>query len=178
MKKTTTGVVGAIFLAVAITISQNNSNAQAFSEAWAGKDLKIVASEEDMSFMWPSGQKVPILEKFVLGPHDWSPGHRGVDLKLKPGSAVYAAELGDVTFAGIVVDRGVVSIKHSKSLRTTYDSLTPVVRSGQRVKRGQIIGYVQSGHCSGGCLHWGAQRDGEYINPISLIKEEQIRLYK
>ncbi len=100
----------------------------------------------------------------------WQPGHRGVDLVAAgEGASVRAAAAGTVTFAGTVVDRGVVTIDHG-GLSTTYEPLTPTVVQGQTVAAGDQIGTISAGaHCSQRCLHWGALLEERYIDPMALL---------
>ncbi|WP_245601790.1 M23 family metallopeptidase [Hamadaea tsunoensis] len=116
----------------------------------------------------------PVVRFFEPPPEPWLPGHRGVDLAGRPGDGVRAAAAGTVAFAGTVAGLGVVSIDHPDGIRTTYEPVTPLVRRGDRVDAGQVIGFLTAGgHAAG--LHWGARRGGIYLDPLSLIRQK-IRL--
>ncbi|WP_455952392.1 M23 family metallopeptidase [Arcanobacterium haemolyticum] len=127
---------------------------------------------------WPSGKPVKILKTFHVGAHPWDPGHRGVDLDMAEGDAVYAANDGDVIYAGLLVDRQVVSIQHPDGIRTTYEPIIPLVIQGQHVTRGTIIGTIDGTHCAPrSCLHWGAKKGKKnYINPLSLLEGQIVLL--
>jgi murein DD-endopeptidase MepM/ murein hydrolase activator NlpD len=102
----------------------------------------------------------------------YGPGHLGVDLAASPGGAVVAAGAGTVTFAGSVAGRGLIVLAHPDGVSTEYEPINPLVRRGEHVRRGELIGRVHGTHhrCRPGrCLHWGARRDGEYIDPMSLL---------
>lgn len=110
----------------------------------------------------------------------WLSGHRGVDLSATVGEEVRAAGEGTVAFAGVVVDRPLVSIDHPVGIRTTYEPVEPAVSAGESVERGQPIGSLHEGnaHCPGPCLHWGARTGPkEYIDPLRLLRPPVIRLY-
>ncbi len=110
----------------------------------------------------------------------WLSGHRGVDLSATVGEEVRAAGEGTVAFAGVVVDRPLVSIDHPVGIRTTYEPVEPTVSAGESVERGQPIGSLHEGnaHCPGPCLHWGARTGPkEYIDPLRLLRPPVIRLY-
>ncbi|MFV0425653.1 MAG: M23 family metallopeptidase [Beutenbergiaceae bacterium] len=109
----------------------------------------------------------------------WAAGHRGVDLYGAVGEPVLAAADGIVAFAGVVVDRGVISIDHADGVRTSYEPVAATVRQGDRVSLGQAIGTITTGsHCpESGCLHWGARLGRTYIDPLSLLNPTVIRLY-
>lgn len=140
----------------------------------------LVGTQEATSYSWPSGQEVPVLRAFSPGRANWNAGHRGVDLALAEGDSVYAAGDGTIIFAGKLNDRMLVSIQHSDGIRTTYEPIIPAVERNQQVVSGQLIGTVDGTHCAPfSCLHWGAKvgADG-YINPLSLLTLELIRLYE
>lgn len=114
-------------------------------------------------------------------PQPWAAGHRGVDLAAPRGSPVRAAADGTVSFAGKVAGRSLVSIALSETgrppLRTTYEPVRPAVRKGQKVRAGQRVGTVADGpfHCRRGCLHWGARRGEQYLDPLSLLPADLLR---
>ena len=130
---------------------------------------------------WPTGGAVAVLERFSPPPQRWLAGHRGVDLALPAGSPVMASYEGVVAFSGVVATKPVVSIDHSypPGLRTTYEPVVGIVKAGQSVRAGQVIGVLQAGHRSDGrdALHWGARfgRD-RYIDPLSLLRRPRIVL--
>lgn len=129
-------------------------------------------------YVWPTGGPVPVLAPFAPPSVPWASGHRGVDLELEVGSAVRAAGEGTVIYAGTLVDRGVVSIEHEGGLRTTYEPMEPVVRKGEWVGRGQVIGTLAPGHCEGGCLHLGARTGPDtYMDPLDLFGTRRVRLF-
>jgi murein DD-endopeptidase MepM/ murein hydrolase activator NlpD len=103
----------------------------------------------------------------------YGPGHLGVDLLTTPGAAVLAAGPGEVVFAGPVAGRGVVVVLHPDGLSTEYEPIVPVVRTGSGVVAGRLIGRVSGTHrgCKpGSCLHWGARRGPDYLDPLSLLR--------
>jgi murein DD-endopeptidase MepM/ murein hydrolase activator NlpD len=111
-------------------------------------------------------------------PRPWLSGHRGVDLAARPGQPVYAAGAGRVGYAGRLAGRGVVTVVHGP-LRTTYLPVRPSVRPGQRVAAGSRLGSVEDmrGHCGSRlCLHWGLRRGLTYLDPLSLLGLDAIRL--
>ena len=114
----------------------------------------------------------------VLRPFDppsraWLPGHRGVDLAAPPGALVRAAGSGTITWAGLLVDRGVVVVTHADGLRTTYEPVDATVAVGDRVALGDVIATIGAGdvHCGSlpTCLHWGLRRGRDYLDPMLLV---------
>lgn len=121
----------------------------------------------------PVPAPVRVVRPFQPPSGPYAAGHRGVDLATRPGQPVRAAGAGVVRFAGDVAGRGVVVIAHADGISTEYEPLTPTVRAGQPVARGEPIGSVAGSHgaCGPGrCLHWGARRDAAYLDPLSLLR--------
>ena len=156
------------------------SSRAATSSAEAG--LQTMAQEANplQDFQWPSGSEVPVIRKFNNPSERWLPGHRGVDLGMSEAADIKAAASGTVVYAGRLSDRNVVSIEHQNGLRTTYEPVTPTVKKGESVARGQVIGQLDPGHLAGSwVLHWGAKYSGDrYINPLSLLNYSPIRLWE
>lgn len=120
----------------------------------------------------------PVVRGFDAPDPDWLPGHRGVDLAAPPGTEVRAAAAGTVTFAGVLVARGVVVVDHG-GVRTTYEPVDASVRVGEAVAAGAVLGTLAAGHpgCAGAaCLHWGLRQGERYLDPRSLLRAARIRL--
>jgi len=103
----------------------------------------------------------------------YGPGHRGVDLDAAPGVPVRAAERGRVGHAGQVAGVVWVAIDHEDGIRTTYGPLTALaVRAGDAVERGAMLGHLaDADHGQPDVdrgLHFGARRDGVYLDPMRL----------
>jgi murein DD-endopeptidase MepM/ murein hydrolase activator NlpD len=113
-----------------------------------------------------------VLRPFVPPPTPYAAGHRGVDLAAGPGAPVAAAAAGTVRFAGPVAGRGVVVLVHPDGIATEYEPVRPLVRAGQAVGPGQVVGRIAGRHagCPSSCLHWGARRGGTYLDPLSLLR--------
>ena len=121
-------------------------------------------------YRWPLAGRPAVLRYFVVGPQRWSPGHRGVDLAAAVGDHVLAAGPGVVSFAGTVAGRGVVAVLHADGIRTTYEPVTATVSAGDPIETGTPLGLLAAGgHCTAGCLHWGALRGDTYLDPLSLL---------
>lgn len=135
-------------------------------------------------FSWPLGPPHPVLRDFQPPATLYGPGHRGVDLGGSVGKQVLAAGDGLVLFAGRIYDRTLVSIEHDGALRTTYEPIIPMVKVGQRVRRGEPIGLLLPGHFGcpvppgsrAVCLHWGAKLGETYLDPLRLVLTGSVRL--
>jgi len=102
--------------------------------------------------------------------------HQGVDFGGSCGTPIRAAESGTVTRASYFGGWGnYVSINHGKIggkyYTTGYGHMSKfAVRSGQKVSRGQVIGYVGTTGMSTGChLHWNVFRNGSTMNGLALL---------
>jgi murein DD-endopeptidase MepM/ murein hydrolase activator NlpD len=102
--------------------------------------------------------------------------HAGTDIGAPWGSPIYAAAAGTVVFAGTMGDGAeVVVIAHDAGLVSMYahlDNLVhpPAVKAGDTVQAGDQIGNLGlTGITTGPHLHWAVWRDGELIDPLSLI---------
>ncbi len=122
-------------------------------------------------------EQQPILVRPYLQPSsDYSAGHRGVDYAVAIGQKLVAPADGVVSFAGRLVNRGVISIKHSGTLVSELEPACSSVAVGQSVMAGQVIGrvcaaepsYIQ--HCpKQTCLHFSVRQDGRYLSPLVFI---------
>lgn len=103
----------------------------------------------------------------------WLAGHRGLDLSARVGQPVGAPAAGVVTFVGFVVDRPVLSIRHSQGLVSSFEPIDSELAVGDTVDRGQLVGTVATvqRHCSPKtCLHWGVRLGGMYVDPLDYLE--------
>ncbi|MET0248914.1 MAG: M23 family metallopeptidase [Sphingobium sp.] len=104
----------------------------------------------------------------ILG---YSRMHAGIDFAARYGSPIYAATDGVVAYAGRHGGHGnYVRLAHGGGLATGYAHMSRIAAApGQRVRRGQVIGYVGStGLSTGPHLHYELYRGGRTINPLSV----------
>lgn len=106
--------------------------------------------------------------------------HDGIDLGPGYGAEVGAAADGVVAYAGWGPSRDgdrafIVVIAHADGNRTLYAHLQAeeLVHPGQWVAAGETIGLVgNTGHSTGPHLHFEVTRDGDPIDPVTLIAPE------
>jgi murein DD-endopeptidase MepM/ murein hydrolase activator NlpD len=103
--------------------------------------------------------------------------HEGIDIATRMYSPVVAAAPGRVVWSGRLPDGAmVVLIAHVGGLVSLYAHLDdnvapPRVKAGDEVQQGQIIGAIgMTGMTTGPHVHFVVWRDGELIDPLSLIK--------
>ncbi|HEX7301418.1 peptidoglycan DD-metalloendopeptidase family protein [Lentzea sp.] len=138
--------------------------------------LATLVTPSPARYSWPLPPPHPVVRAFEAPATPFGPGHRGVDLAAAAGTAVLAANDGSVVYAGAVAARTLVSLEHRGGLRTTYEPVTPAVEAGRQVRRGEVIGHLQAGHCASPCLHWGARRGPAYLDPLRLVSSGRVRL--
>jgi murein DD-endopeptidase MepM/ murein hydrolase activator NlpD len=98
--------------------------------------------------------------------------HEGMDFSAKIGTPIYATGDGVVSKADNTVSGfgNHVVIRHGYGYETLYGHLSKYnCRAGQRVKRGDIIGYVGStGRSEGPHLHYEEHKEGKVVNPLNF----------
>ena len=98
--------------------------------------------------------------------------HHGVDLAGPKGTPIYASRGGTVTSATYGSASGYyVSINHGDGYSSSYLHMTHyVVKAGQQVSQGQLIGYMGStGVSTGPHLHFSIYYNGQSKNPAHYI---------
>jgi murein DD-endopeptidase MepM/ murein hydrolase activator NlpD len=122
-------------------------------------DFTRVSSEFNLRRMHPVHKKIR--------------AHRGIDYSAPTGTPVYAAGDGRVSKAGYSPANGnFVFIAHNNQYMTKYLHFHKrFVKTGQRVKQGDVIGTVGStGYATGPHLHYEFLLNGVHRNPRSIAK--------
>ena len=100
--------------------------------------------------------------------------HAGIDLAGPHGTPIYATADGTVTNAGWNSGGygNLIKVDHGRGIETRYGHLAQMlVRDGQPVKRGQLIGRMGStGRSTGNHLHYEVRIDGRAVNPIPFMR--------
>lgn len=119
---------------------------------------------------WPVDGPRTVIRPFSAPPTPYAAGHRGVDLTaLGAGAAVRAATSGVVHFAGVVVDRPLVTVRAGDVL-VTAEPVSPTVEAGELVSAGDVIGTLEAGHCGPrACVHIGVRVGGQYVSPLIYL---------
>ena len=110
-------------------------------------------------------RKHPILNKIR--------SHKGVDYAAPRGTPIRATGDGKVTFRGRKGGYGkTIILQHGSKYSTLYAHLNGYAkgsRSGQKVRQGQIIGYIGStGLATGPHLHYEFRVNGVHRNPLTV----------
>ncbi|MFC5261023.1 peptidoglycan DD-metalloendopeptidase family protein [Kribbella qitaiheensis] len=128
--------------------------------------------------VWPLAPRPPVIRGFEQPAKPWLPGHRGLDLAGSPGQPVRSATSGTITYAGPLAGRGVIVVSRGP-IRTTYEPVIASIRRGAAVTPGSVLGSLSAAgsHCAPTtCLHWGLLQSDTYLNPLTLLRSEPVRL--
>ena len=98
--------------------------------------------------------------------------HEGMDFTAKIGTPIYATGDGVVARADNTASGygNHIVIRHGFGYETLYGHLSRYkCRAGQRIKRGDVIGYVGStGRSEGPHLHYEVHQNGKVVNPLNF----------
>lgn len=100
--------------------------------------------------------------------------HEGLDIANYPGTAIRAPADGTVVYAGAKAGYGqTLILDHGYRLETWYAHTRRIlVRTGQRVRRGEAIAQLgNSGRSTGPHLHYEVRINGIPVDPLSYILE-------
>lgn len=97
-------------------------------------------------------------------------GYEGIDIGAEAGTAVLAADDGEIALVSPSANRtAAVLVRHSGDLFTAYANVTGVtLEKGARVSRGQRIGAVAPGSPS--FVHFQVRRGVQAVDPVPFIE--------
>lgn len=106
----------------------------------------------------------------VLG---YSKMHKGIDFAAPTGTPIYAAGDGTIEKLGRFSSYGnYIRIRHNNDTKTAYAHMKGYkagLKSGSRVKQGDIIGYVgTTGRSTGPHLHYEILMGNAQVNPLKV----------
>jgi murein DD-endopeptidase MepM/ murein hydrolase activator NlpD len=173
----------------ATAVKARNADVAALAELQAERDriamlIAAQAMQGSGTYVGPDGGNgylsMPV-DGTITSPYGWRThpiwGHRslhdGIDFGAACGTPIRAAAPGKVLSTyyqsawgnRVIVDHGV---EHGVSVATISNHLSSyAVSEGDRVGRGDVIGYVGSTGWSTGChLHWTVLQGGEPVDPM------------
>ncbi len=98
--------------------------------------------------------------------------HRGIDIKAKIGTPIFATADGIIKEASMKGKWGnLIIITHADGYETWYAHLNAFnINVKEEVKKGAIIGYVgNTGFSTGPHLHYEVKQHGKHLNPIAFL---------
>jgi len=101
-----------------------------------------------------------------------STGHRAIDYATPAGTPIRSVGDGTVVLSGWAGSYGYkVTVKHNSTYSTNYAHQSKIaVKKGQRIRQGDIVGYVGStGLSTGPHLHYEMVKNGIKINPYNEV---------
>ncbi len=159
-----------------------------FENRIIGEDMEI----SEYGFAWPIPGYNKITSYFgkrnspTQGASSY---HKGIDIGAPEGTVLIAVADGEITYTGFLGGGGYTITLSIEEMKITYCHVSPtfIVEVGQKVERGEIIGYVGPKYVYGvkgntytdstgkptngattGChLHLGIRVNGEYTNPLN-----------
>ena len=143
----------------------------------AAAELAAQSTYVGGTFMWP----LPAANNVITCPYGMRKHpitgvrklHTGIDLRASTGTKVYAANSGTVTTSGYSSAWGnSIIISHGGGLTTLDAHLSRrSVSKGNKVKRGDIIGYTgNTGYSTGPHLHFEIDKNGTPYDPLTEFK--------
>ena len=99
--------------------------------------------------------------------------HSGIDIATSPGTPISATADGIVSFSGWNGGSGnLVVLEHGFGFSTFYaHNKKNIVKVGQKVRRGDVIGYIGStGNATGPHIHYEIWKNGRSVNPNKYIE--------
>jgi murein DD-endopeptidase MepM/ murein hydrolase activator NlpD len=142
--------------------------------------IDLVKNKEKMLASIPAIQPIALNELTRFGSafgyrihpiYGYRKMHTGVDLTAPRGTEIHAAGDGVVVRADWAGGYGnCVRINHGYGYLTLYGHMNKfIVRPGQKVKRGDVIGYVGStGLSTSPHLHYEVRINGKWVNPVNF----------
>lgn len=139
--------------------------------------FRMAKSKEDMMIHLPAVLPMPknkgqIISGFGMRFHPilkYRRMHTGIDISAPKGTPIYATGDGVVVDAGRESGYGITcQINHGYGYQTLYGHLSKLnVRPGQKVKRGEVIGFVGStGLSKAPHVHYEVILNGQKVNPV------------
>lgn len=131
--------------------------------------IRLTTKCAENDFMWPLAKVESISSSFG---HRGGHFHPGADMPTQKGTPILAAMDGRIVFTGYTGGHGkTIFIEHRNDLYTRYSHCSAMlVKNGEYVKQGQIIGLVgSSGRSTGNHLHFEIRYKDIPLNPLDFL---------
>ena len=134
-------------------------------------------------FQWPLPQSYTITSWFGYREDPFTGEisyHSGTDIGAPGGTPILAAADGTVTIANAIDSWGGgygyhIKVNHNDTFDTLYAHCSSIcVTVGQKVKQGEVIGYVgTTGNSTGNHLHFEVWQNGERTDALGFFKAKE-----
>lgn len=130
--------------------------------------LPVEEESRTQEFGWPVRQKYEILRYFGKQSKDFN---FGIDLKVTPGSNVFASDKGVVVLAKNLRGYGnTIIIDHGNEFCTLYArGIEVLVKEGDRVDSNTVIARVSNNGSSRNIIHYELFYRGKPVNPLYYL---------
>jgi murein DD-endopeptidase MepM/ murein hydrolase activator NlpD len=162
---------------IATKIEKNNF----FGALDDGTDTSFTERDLKSSYYWPL-KKIYITSPYGFRGDPFEEDkirfHHGVDLDGDIGDYVLSTNHGKVVFADKNGSYGLmVMISHPNNILSIYGHLSEIIiKLGERVQRGSVIGKVGStGRSTGPHLHFEIRKNNQSIDPIFFIESQGLK---
>jgi len=174
-------ILNSVGVDIKVHLSRENSGGQFISSAEAASDKLIMRTDQYLDTIQniPLGAPVPgvLTSRFgwrkdpINGKRAY---HRGVDIRGERGSDVEATADGTVKLVNYTKDGDgrYILIDHGNGFVTKYAHLKKfLVKKGETVSRGQVIGLVGStGRSTGPHVHYEIHYNDKIVNPTRFVR--------
>lgn len=147
--------------------------AETVARAVPSQPPSLRAPTTQARWQWPLPTPEMVLAPFDGPAQRWLPGHRGVDLAGFDSAPVRVVADGTVSFSGVINGVGVISVVHPDGTLSTYQPVLNTSGKGKQVRAGDLIGTLatKGSHCWPlTCLHLGARRGKQYLDPMMFLR--------
>ncbi|MGB3640721.1 MAG: M23 family metallopeptidase [Rivularia sp. (in: cyanobacteria)] len=167
----------ALCMAIAKRCCKQNALPQVSKWVESQYPIRLLQQTKPKNTAFPTTKGIPITSGFGWRIHPLTGEYRfhsGIDFGAPQGTPIYAFKAGLVEFAGIRGGYGkAVIINHGAGKSTLYGHASKlIVRKGERVVPGQIVGKIGStGNSTGPHLHFEVRLDDKPVNPRPYLQQ-------
>lgn len=149
-------------------VQRNAKHAKDHSHSAAKAKKTSGPGRVDYPMRWPVLGNVTT----VFGAEKAGSPHDGIDISAPKGTPIQAAQKGKVVYSDFHGGYGnLVIVKHASGLLSVYaHNMKNLVKKGDQVSQGQVIGYVgDTGKIAGPHLHFEVRRGASPKNPRNYL---------
>jgi len=154
---------------IAASMKEREKSLEQLKQALIERNKRLAATPS----IWPTYGEVTSRFGYRNSPEGrGSYWHEGIDIANNYGTPVMATADGVVKYSGWYGGYGkLIEIDHGYGIVTRYGHMSSIIVSnGQRVKKGEVIGYMgNTGISTGPHLHYEVRVNGTAVNPAKFL---------